>query len=79
MIEALIAEPTPRQIVFGDGADQATELDVVSCRSFALQKSERLPIADVLDRIEGYTPAHRGNFDFVFIDPGSPDLTNPQS
>jgi hypothetical protein len=64
----MIAAPTPRQIAYGDGAE-ATELDVV-----ALQKSARLPIADVPDRIEVYN----GNpdFDFVFIDAGSPDLTD---
>jgi len=68
VIEALIAAPAPRQLVFGDGTEQATELDVVSCRCFALQKAARLPIADILDRIETYTHEYRGNFDFVFID-----------
>ena len=72
--------PAPRQLVFGDGAEKATELDVLSCRSFALQKAERLPIADILDRLEVYTPAlHRGNFDFVFIDAVSPDRDKPEN
>jgi len=79
VIEGLLNSPAPRQLVYGDG-QQATELDVVSCRSFALQKAKRLPIADILDRIGAYTPAlHRGNFDFVFIDAGSPDIHKPEN
>ena len=80
VIEGLLDEPGPRQMVFCDGAEKTTELYIVSCRSFALQKAKRLPIADILDRIESYTPAlHRGNFDFVFIDAGSPDIHKPEN
>ena len=58
--------------------EDARELDVVSCRSFAIQKAERLPGADFLDRVEVYEEHHLETMDFVFIDAGSPDLENRQ-
>jgi len=65
-----VTAPAPRQLVWGDG-EQGWELDVVQCRTFALQKAERLPIADVLDRIEVYDAAMQwDSVDFVFIDAG---------
>ena len=74
VIKAILDAPAPRQLVYGDGKENALELGVVSCRSFALQKAARLPIADILDRIEAYAPAHRGTMDFAFIDASSPNL-----
>jgi len=71
-IEAVVAAPPLRQIVFGDGKE-ATELDVVACRTSALTKSEWLPIADILDVPQPY---ERGKyFDLIFIDAGRPGLT----
>jgi len=70
VLEGLVTAPAPRQLVWGDGG-QGWELDVVQCRTFALQKAERFPIADVLDRFEEYDPAMRwGSVDFVYIDAG---------
>jgi len=71
-IESFLAAPTPRQLVYGDGCE-GTELDIVSSRSFALQKTDRLPIADILDIAQPY---ERCDYDYVFIDAGEADLTN---
>ena len=60
-------------MVFGNGIP-AVELDVVACRRWAIQKADRLPVADFLDRIEVFEPAQLANADFIFIDAGSPDL-----
>ena len=54
--------------MYGDGVEDACELDVVSCRSFAILKAERLLVADFPDRVEVYTPAGLTTMDFVFID-----------
>jgi len=70
-LEAIIAAPSPRQIVFGDGKE-ATELDVVSCRTSALTKTEWLPIADILDKPQPYEAGKY--FDLIFIDAGRPCL-----
>jgi hypothetical protein len=73
VLKALIAAPTAGQIIFGAGAE-ASELDVVSCRSFALQKAARIPVADLLDRVEAFNGP---DFDLFFIDERWPNLTDP--
>jgi hypothetical protein len=51
LLEGLVNAPAPRQQVWGDG-ESGYELDVVQSRPYGLQKAARLPITDVLDRLE---------------------------
>ena len=44
-----------------------------------LEKAERLPIANFLDRVEVFEPAQVANADFVIIDAGSPALCDRQN
>jgi len=46
----------------------------VACRRWAIQKADRLPCADFLDRIEVFKPTQLANADFIFIDAGKPDV-----
>jgi len=77
-LEGLVDAPIPRQLVFGNGIP-AIELDVVACKRWAIQKAERLPVADFLDRVDVFEPSQLANADFAFIDAGSPDLFDRQN
>ena len=71
VLEGLVNAPAPRQLVWGDG-NQGWELDVVQCRTFALQKAERSPIADVLDTFEVWEDwMPWDTVDFIFVDAGA--------
>ena len=58
--------------MFGDGPP-GIELDVVACRRWAIEKADRMPCADFLDRIEVFEPIQLANAEFIFIDAGPPD------
>jgi len=75
VLEGLVCAPPPRQLVWGDGRE-GHELDVVQCRTYALQKADRLPIADVLDRFEVYVADTL--YDFVYVDAGACNLDRPE-
>jgi len=70
LIEGLANAPAPRQQVWGDG-ESGYELDVVQSRPYALQKAARLPITDVLDRLEVWDESMEWDkIDFIFVDAG---------
>ena len=70
LLEGLVNAPAPRQQVWGDG-EEGFELDVVQSRPYGLQKSARLPITDVLDKLELWDPTMEWDtIDFIFIDAG---------
>ena len=72
VLEGFMAAPKPQQLVFGDGAKDCLEVDIIACRSSALTNMGiDLPVASVMDAIVPFK-LRTTRPDFVFIDAGPP-------